>query len=148
MDCNTLEESVELVEENYQDYLDDSQENSNTSFIEYNSSRYHKSNLVNTLINKSAKLSNDRLTRVQVKVPSFSNTDITEEVNDYISITDSLVTVVKLKKIKFTVIVFLVIDRIHFKTELVNSISEANFQEAKFSGTVLTINDYEDNNLI
>lgn len=110
---NSKGESIDVEKHlNFQDYLpvDDKFDH----YIEYDSSNYHKSNLVNSVLNNKTRISSDRLIRVQMKAAQRENID--ETIDDVLKLTDTIITVATNKKTKELGIVFVVIDKIYWKT--------------------------------
>ena len=83
-------------------------------YMEFDGDKYHKSNLVNKMLNSSTKLlSSDRNVRSMTKQSiSTKNNDEADD-SEQVVISDTIATIAKVKKTKELVVVFVVIDKIY-----------------------------------
>ena len=118
-------------------------------YMEFDGDKYHKSNLVNNMLNSSTKLlSSDRNVRSMTKQSiSTKNNDEADD-SEQVVISDTIATIAKVKKTKELVVVFVVIDKIYQRTQFVQNVLLEEFQECKFYGKMLLFSELLDGNLI
>jgi hypothetical protein len=102
------EDSSDVDEDLFQDYLMTTDVD---PYMEYNGSQIHKSNLVNSVLNNTTKLTGCRLLRVQFDKNSAKIDEVIEANEELFRLTDTFATVTKFKLGNIAVI-FLVADKI------------------------------------
>ena len=134
-------EDVELGVSELGDFISSSSNNKVSCYVNFDGKTYHKSNVINSLINCQTKLSSDRLTRVQFQISKIlaKNDDVEENDMNFFKITDTVLTVARIaKKIHF---VLVSVDKVFTNNAFVSQISSEKLNEAKLSGKVLIFRD-------
>ena len=127
------EDSSDVDEDLFQDYLMTTDVN---PYMEYNGSQIHKSNLVNSVLNNTPKLTGCRLLRVQFDKNSAKIDEVIEVNKELFRLTDTFATVTKFKLGNIAVI-FLVADKIIWKTKSESSIPLSKLNECTLQGKVI-----------
>jgi len=126
------EDSSDVDEDLFQDYLMTTDVN---PYMEYNGSQIHKSNLVNSVLNNTTKLTGCRLLRVQFDKNSAKIDEVIEANEELFRLTDTFATVTKFKLGNIAVI-FLVADKIIWK-KIESSIPLSKLNECTLQGKVI-----------
>ena len=128
----------DLPLQNFEDFISEpiTETNNVVPFIEVNGSRVHKSNLVNCELNRTTKISTNRIFRVRNR----NDPTMCEETDDenQIYVTDTILSVVKIKD-KAPVIVILIIDKIKHNNTFITSIDPTLIQECELRGSILKL---------
>lgn len=106
-------------------------------YIIHDGAKYHKSSLVNSILNSSTKLlSSDRYVRSITNQSVKSHQNMEADDGDYFIISDTIATIAKVKSSSELVAVIVVVDKINYKNEFVSSVSHDDMHECKFHGKV------------
>ena len=132
------DEDEQVVEEGeFKDYLVESSE----PYIVINESRYHKSNLVNSVLNNKTKLTGSRLLRVCEVKSTTKFDEVIEASEEQFRVSDTVAVVYKIKQTKDFVIIFVCVDKITWKTKIQSSVPLEKLNECTLNGKILMFDD-------
>ena len=109
-------------------------------YVDYDGQKFHKSKLVNNLLNKNIKISTDRVFRsMQAKQVVDFNYDFNDTGNS-IQLTDIIATLATIctSKQKELGVVFLIVNKIIYRNAQCHFVLLEKLAECKFQGNVLT----------